>query len=202
MSALDNAIAKLESRFAPLSSRLEAMLETLSPRDRSLLLMLFSAGLLVIMGGGGWFLRSTLNDLESQLNEGRSTLAFIQGEAAEYDLAQGRVEEIEDELRKHQSTDLSTFMERAAKTAKVDDRLKSVRETSVTTLGSLEQKNYSVDVSRVTLQELLDFLYEVEGTGYPLKILSTNIKTTKVADAQLYNVKLDVAAFRLSEEEG
>ncbi len=201
MSKLNNIIARAESRLAPATSRIEALLESLTPRDRNLLIGLVTAATITIVASGGWLMKSTLSGLESNLAEGNNTLAFIQSEATEYEAAQSRVEEIESELRKHQETDFSTFIEQAAKSAKIDDRLKSVREISVTTLGTLEQKNYSVDVSRLTLSEFTDFLYEVEGRSYPLRIQSTDIKITKVAGTRLLNVKLDIAAFRLPEED-
>ena len=37
-------------------------------------------------------------------------------------------------------------------------------------LTGLEQKNYTVSVSRITLEQAIDFLWEVEGKGYPLRI--------------------------------
>ena len=68
-------------------------------------------------------------------------------------------------------------------------------------MGILEQKNYNVDLKKVTLDQLLNFLYETEATGYPLRIQNANIQTVRVSGEKKLTMRMEVAAYRLSEEE-
>lgn len=142
-----------------------------------------------------------LTSLETEIVAQEETLSFVKSAARDWQEAQTQLDGIEAELKKHGSTDLSAFLEQAAQSANIKDSLDSVRETSVTTIGNLEQKNYSVSLSKVSLDQFLNFLYEAEATGYPLRITSTNVKAKKRNDALQVTVKLEVAAFRLLEEE-
>lgn len=202
MSVVDNVTAQLDSAFAPIRSRLEPLLDSLSPRDRKLLLGLMAFAGLVLIGGAGWWMTSALDGMRAEIEDRKETLAFVRQELADYQASQAQLEAIEAELQKHAGTDFSAFMEKAATTAGMNDRLESVRPTSTTTIGTLEVKSYDVNVTRVTLQQMLDFLYAVETDGYPLRITNASIKGVKVAGARLLNIKLEVSAYRLLEEEG
>ncbi len=202
MSAVDNITARMDSAFAPLQSRLEPLLDSLSPRDRKLLLGLVTAAGLLLIAAAGWWMSATLDGMRADIEERRDTLAFVRQELAEYHASQAELDAIEAELQEHADTDFSAFMEKAATSAGMNDRLESVRPTSTTTIGSLEVKNFDVSVTRVSLEQMLDFLYAVETDGYPLRITNASIKGVKVAGTKLLNIKLEISAYRLLEEEG
>lgn len=201
MRALDNVRLRVSGALAPAISRVEAQLDTLSPRDRNLLFGMIAVAITALVGLGAWSMDRALNSLESEIVAQKETLAFVESAAADWKDAQVQLDSIEAELKKHGSTDLSAFLEKAAQSAAIKDNLDSVRETSVTTIGNLEQKNYSVSVSKVTLDQFLNFLYEAEATGYPLRITSTNIKAKKRKEELQITAKLEVAAFKLIEDE-
>jgi len=201
MSTIDNISASVGGVFGPLQSRLEPLLDSLSPRDRMLLLGLSVFGGLFVIAGVGWWMTSSLDGLRADIDDRKDTLAFVRQEIAEFDASQGQLEVIEEELKKHSGTDFSAFMEKAAESADMKDQLSSVRPTSTTSLGSLEVKNYDVKVNRVSLPQFLDFLYEVETDGYPLRITNAKLKGVTVSGAKLLNVTLEVSAFKLLQEE-
>jgi len=201
MSALDNISASVGGAFGPLQSRLEPLLDSLSPRDRMLLLGLSVFGGLLLIAGVGWWMTSSLDGLRSDIDDRKEALAFVRQEIAEYEASQEQLILIEEELKKHEGTDFSAFMEKAAESADMKDQLSSVRPTSTTTVGSLEVKNYDVKVNRVSLPQFLDFLYQVETDGYPLRITNAKLKGVTVSGAKLLNVTLEVSAFRLLIEE-
>lgn len=202
MSAITNISDRVGGIFGPIQSRLEPLLDSLSPRDRMLLLGMSGFFGLVLIAGAGWWMTSTLDDLRGEIDDRKDALAFVRSEVAEFEASQDQLEGIEEELKKHSGTDFSAFMEKAAESADMKDQLSSVRPSSTTTLGSLEEKHYDVSVNRVSLPQFLDFLYQVETNGYPLRITSANLKGVTVSGAKLLNVKLEVSAFRLLEEEG
>jgi hypothetical protein len=181
------------------TARVDAILEGLAPRDRKLLIGLTLFALVVLVGGGFFVMSGSLSAKETQLGERRADLNYVEVLAADYEASQVTLEEIEAELRKSGGQDLSAFLEKAATEVKIAENLDSVREKNVVELGSLEQKNYNVTVSRITQDQAVDFLYEVEGGGYPLKITSANFKVVKVKGEKFVTLKLDIAAYRLIE---
>lgn len=189
----------LATRMGHVTARVDAILEGLSPRDRKLLIGLVLFALVILVGGGFFIMSSSLDAKETQLAERRSDLNYVETLAEEYTSSQATLEEIEAELRKSGGQDLSAFLEKAATEVKIAENLDSVREKNVVELGSLEQKNYDVTVSRLTQDQVVDFLYEVEGGDFPLKISSANFKVVTVKGEKLVTLKLDIAAYRLLE---
>jgi len=189
----------LATRMGHVTARVDAILEGLAPRDRKLLIGLVLFALVILVGGGFFIMSSSLDAKEIQLAERRSDLNYVETLSEEYTSSQATLEEIEAELRKSGGQDLSAFLEKAATEVKIAENLDSVREKNVVELGTLEQKNYDVTVSRLTQDQVVDFLYEVEGGDFPLKISSANFKVVTVKGEKLVTLKLDIAAYRLLE---
>ena len=204
MSSVDNIRARADAAFNPIQSRIEPLIDSLSPRDRMLALGLVSFGGMVVVGFVGWWMNSTLAGLRTDIADRHETLAFVVEAAAEYASSQVELDRIEKELSRHAETDLSAFMEKAAQSAHLGenlDRANLTRTTEIPT-SSLEQKDYDVSLSKVELEKFLNFLHAIETDGYPLRITNAAIKSVTVRGEKLLNVKMDVAAFKLLEEEG
>ena len=204
MSAIDNAQARLDAALAPVQSRLEPLLDSLSPRDRKLLMGLMGAACVALIAAAGWWMTATLDGLRADIEERKDTLAFVRQSVAEYEANQTRLEQIETELKRHAGTDLAAFLEKAAESASIEER-PGVRHSATTQLGSLEAKTFSVNLSRVSLDQFLDFLYQIETNGYPLRITDSSVKGVKRSDTKVLNIKLDIVSYKLldsEEEEG
>lgn len=187
----------LQSRMGHVTARVDALLEGLSPRDRKLLIGLVFFALLVVVGGGFFLMNSTLDSLEGTLGERRADLKYVEDLQEQFEESQVTLEAIEADLRKSGGQDLSAFLEKAATEAKIGENLDSVREKNVVEVGTLEQKNYAVTVSKITQQQAVDFLHAVETGGYPLRITSANFKVVKIKGEKFLTLKLDIAAYRL-----
>lgn len=201
MSALDNLRARVAE--SPLMASLEASFDGLSARDRKLFIALVAFFALVLVGGGAFFMRNKLNALQAQVDSRRAALNAIRAQQSEYTEARARLDEIEEELKKHEGTPVSSFVERAASSAQIRDNLSGIKESGTQQIGNLQQLQHRIELSRVELPKLLDFLYELEGTGYPLRIKDASIKVVRVSGANMMNVSLDVASYRpMAGEEG
>ncbi len=192
----------LRARFAAIQARVEGILDGMSPRDRSLLLGLVGFVTVAIVLGGAWTMNNKLESLEDTRDKRIEDLNYVNRSLTEYQEAQIELQQIESDMARFDGQDLSSFLEKAADSAEIRDRLDSVRENSVVELGDLEEKNYSVKLSKVTLDQMVSFLYQVEATGYPLKITSAKFKRVKVSGEWLLNVTLEIAAYRLIKTEG
>lgn len=192
----------MRARLASLQARIEGLLDGMSPRDRNLFMGLVVFFSLVLVGGGAYMMNGHLNTLEKDRDARIADLDLLEGQLQDQAQAQLELERIQGEMAKFDGQDLSSFMEKAAEGASIRDRLESVRENSVSELDDLEEKSYSVKLTRVDLDQMVHFLYQVEATGYPLRITSAKFKRVKVSGEWLLNVTLEIAAYRLLKEEG
>ena len=74
-----------------------------------------------------------------------------------------------------------------------------MREKPGTTTGTLEERQYAISISKLTLDEYSNFLFEVEGAGYPLKIRTTKVKRRARGEEITLDVDMDISAFRMVE---
>lgn len=194
-------MSDVRTRFEAVRDRVQDALADMSPRDRGLLLGLFLTATVTVVGGGAWWMRGTLRDLGSRVESRSDSLHLLKVMASEHEVAIGQSDEIKAKLKKHSGTDMSSFLEQAAKNAGVADRLNQVREKSVTTSGVLEEKLYAVALSKLSTDEMSTFLFEVETSGYPLQIRSFKVKSRTRKGEKSLNVDMDIAAYRVVEDD-
>jgi type II secretory pathway component PulM len=182
-----------------LRGRFGDLVASMTPRDRRLFVGLVVFVYVAVVGGVFWLGRSQLRDLQGRVSDREETLTLVKALAA--DEAEGReqVRVIEEELKRNATQDLPSFMEKSTQNLGMSAQLLGVREKGTTTEGTLEEKTYGVELSKLSLQQLVDFLHEVETNRYPLKIRSTKVKTQTIAGQKVLNVSLEVSAFRLVE---
>jgi hypothetical protein len=109
------------------------------------------------------------------------------------------VAEIEEVLRQNESQDLPSFVEKAALKLGLGANLKAVKAKGTTTTGNIEEKAFTIEIDKVTVTQLTDLLFEMETTGYPLRIRSTRLKTSGPPGSRLLSGTLEVSRFKLDE---
>ena len=185
----------MRDRIEVILDRIQDVLADMTPRDRMLLLGLTIALLVAIVAGSSYAMKKSLDTLEGRVKERANDVQFVYTTAQEYADAQANLQVLEADLQKTSSVDLSAFLEQAAQKASIDSP-DSVREKSSTTEGNLEEKQFTVTLNDISLQQLSEFLYEAEASGYPLKIRTTKVKTRTKKDEKLLQVNMDISAFR------
>lgn len=186
--------------FGPLKARFSDVLANMSPRDRKLFVGLIVGAYVVVLGGMYWLASRQLADVQSRIASAEQTLGLVTGLAADQESAGAEAKRIDEQMQKYEGQDLPSFVERAAQKTGVSSNLQGVREKQVVTDGPIEEHMFTVDVSKVSLQQLVEFLYEVETTGYPLKIRTMKTKVVSVSGVKMLNVSMEVSAFRLLAE--
>jgi len=185
----------VRERIDDILDRIQDVLADMTPRDRSLLLGLTIVLLVAIVAGSSYAMKTSLDTLEARVKERANDVQYVYATAQEYADAQANLQVLEADLQKTSSVDLSAFLEQAAQKASIDSP-DSVREKSSTTEGNLEEKQFTVTLNDISLQQLSEFLYEAEASGYPLKIRTTKVKTKTKKDEKLLQVNMDISAFR------
>ena len=189
----------MRERLENILDRIQDVLADMTPRDRTLLLGLTIAVLLGLVVGSSYAMKRTLDTLETRVNDRAKDVEYVYTTAQEYADAQANLEVLEADLRNTSAVDLSAFLEQAAQKASIDSP-DSVREKASTIEGNLEEKQFTVTLNDVSLQQLAEFLYEAEASGYPLKIRTTKVKTRTKKEEKLLQVNMDISAFRAVQE--
>lgn len=188
------------SRFVEtLRGRFGDMVAAMTPRDRKLFVGLVVFVYTAVVGGALWFGRGQIAELQGRVADREETLTLVKLLAADQVAGADQVKTIEEELKRNANQDLPSFMEKAAQKVGISGQLQGVREKGTTTERTLEDKSYGVELSKLSLQQLVDFLHEVETSRYPLKIRNAKIKSQTLAGQKVLNVTLEVSAFRLVE---
>jgi type II secretory pathway component PulM len=185
----------------PVRARFAELVATMSPRDRALFVGLVAFVVASLLGGAWWLGSSYLGDVESRVEAKEETLAQIQALVAEHEAAAVQVAAIEADLRKNAGQDLPSFIEKKSSEAGLSANLQGVREKQIITEGTLEERTYGVELSKITLQQLTAFLHSIETDGYPLRVRTTKVKSVTQAGVKLLNVSMEVSAFKLVGEE-
>lgn len=183
----------------PVRQRFHGLVADMSPRDRNLFLGLVISAYVGILLVAGWGGKGLLDDLQSRIATRQSALTRMEELESTYVANEGKVKEIEDTLRKNASSDLPSYVEQAAQKYGLTGNLKAVREKGTSSQENLEEKQYTVDLDKVTLGQLTDFLFEVETNGFPMRIRTSRIKATGAPGTRLLTVTFEVSAFRLTD---
>lgn len=185
----------------PLRARFGGLVADMSPRDRALFLGLVLFAYLGVLGVAGWGGNALLRDVQSRIATKQAALTRLEAMEGEYVANSAKVVEIEASMRANGKQDFTAYAEKAAQKTGVATNLKAVREKGSTTEGNLIEKTYTVDLEKVTLGQLTDFLFEVEANGYPLRVRTARLKTTGPAGQRLLGASFEVATYKLDESE-
>ncbi len=175
----------------------------LPPRDRML-----AAGLIVStffggLGFGVYSMNKTIKSERQEIERLGKSVELIQVLQAEQASLESEVAQIEESLAKNATTDLSAFLEQSATKSGFNPKEKNmqVREKSTSKDGRLQEKVFSVSLSDLSTEEFSKFLFQTETSGYPLKIQTSTVKRRKRREEVTLNLSLDIAAYKLMEEE-
>ena len=191
------------SKFQLYKNRALETFSALPPRDRMLATSLIISTFFGGLGFGAYSMNTKLKTDRQEIERLEKSVELIQVLQAEQASLESEVAQIEESLAKNATTDLSAFLEQSATKSGFNPKEKSmqVREKSTTKDGRLQEKVFSVILSNLSTEEFGKFLFQTETAGYPLKIQTSTIKRRKRREEVTLNLSLDIAAYKLVEEE-
>ncbi len=183
-----------------ISGWFERQLESLSPRDRRLLLGLLGFGGFLFVFGLWWALSGVLSELGERVRGANDKLGQILVLKTELDQANQRLAAQEDRLAKFRDQPVSAWVEHLAQDHDVQNELRSVDEVDRESEGSLEQIQYKVELKKAQYDPMLDFLYGLESSGYPAQIEVATIKSSLGKDkSRVYDLTLEIVVYQVGE---
>ncbi len=199
-------MSTIGTRLSALQDRVQDTIADMNPRDRTMLGGLLAFGTVVVLGGGFWWMQSTLAALEARVSDRQDQLHMVGLLASDHNEAKTKAEEIKTKLAQYQTQDFSSFMEQAAKEVGVGEQLSSVRKKSESTNDRLQELVYSVKLTKLQQDQLVKVLHAVEASGYPVKVRTFKAKTRTSKGEKSIDVDMEVATYKVvaddAEEEG
>ena len=193
-------MSTLSTKVGAIQDRIQDALADMKPRDRALLLGLVLFVIVMVFAPSIWWMRSGLQTLEDQVADREDTLRRIEILAAENAEAEAEFVALSARLAAKADVDISSFMEKAADKVQIREKLDSVRKTTETDDGILQEAVYAVKLSDVSQQELANFLAEVEGSDMPMRIRSFKAKLRKRKGESTLHVDMDISSYKVVQD--
>ena len=182
------------------SAFIERQLETLSSRDRKLLVGLVSFMALGFVSVLWYSLYTVLDEKASRVRDVKSQLEIVKALELEHAAATSRLADSESRLGQYKGKRLSAHIEEVAQKRSLDqEMLRAVNEVGSEQIGNIKQTTYKVDLKGLDYADAYGFMYELETSGYPVHIKLADFKKTYVKKVKKLNVLLELVVFQLAE---
>lgn len=143
---------------------------------------------------------SKIGKMEKNLNLSKNEMGNIVYEIDDYSRKKSQLEAIEGGVKTGFDTALATTIESLAQKAQMQDNIESIKERPVAPSELFDESSVEVRISKITLQQLINFLYSIEyDKDKLLRVKDLRIKT-RFDNKQLLDVSFQVSTFRLQQE--
>jgi hypothetical protein len=161
-----------------LPARFQEQLETMSPRDRMLALVLVCGVALSFVGGVTWFLHGILEDKASRVRTAKENLAQVEEMGAQYTTLRAKIDAAEKRMGEFRSGQVNTYLENWANQTGVGTGLRQVKPGETQSVGDYKESEYRVDVQQADLDGIIKFLYAIETSPYPIRVKAAQFSVT------------------------
>ncbi|NCG19649.1 MAG: hypothetical protein GWP91_11635 [Rhodobacterales bacterium] len=189
----------MENPLNRVTEAVENQLEMMSPRDRKMLLGLFSFGSVVFIGFFCYTLYGIIDDKAGQVRAAKAELATVQMLQSAAVAANQQLVDQETRLKQYQGKRLSAHVEELATKRGLNDQLRNVNETSIEVIGTMKQTRYKVELKGINYEDAIGFLYDLETSGYPASVDLASFKATTVKREKKINLTLELIVFSLAD---
>ena len=199
MSALTTMTEDISVRIGNLAlvQKIEGVVESLSPRDRKLLIGLMGFFLILALGGATYLVDATLDKREAQVKTRQSQLTRIQEMVLDNQSILSRVERAEQGLKSQQDFIIQSYIEKEAEAAGIEkSKLPSIQVRSDNPGAFYKETLVEVELKEVTLASVVQFLHSVEYGTRPIHIRSVKINPKRRTRSEL-GVNIEMAVVSL-----
>jgi len=185
--------------MSALLEKLGSLWNTLSRRDRRLLVVMVLGVTLFI----GYFVvtgvRSKVRGLETSVTAQQRDLNTINSMIADLEESRARMAELETQLGGFQDFSVSGFLENTGDELKIADNIKGINDQGLTEGPFFDEHRYEVVLKKVTLEQLVNYLYKVQSAKEPMRIDRLTIRSNTRNREEL-SANVEVVFSRLKQE--
>lgn len=191
----------LKTKYSPLQhfslDNLFTSLGELSPRNKILALVLVGAVFVLILFLPVSLLSGKIKSLEREIASAQKGYLQVQDKLSEYEQIRAEIEGLEKQFGPGGGS-LSSRIESIAKESGIS--VDQVREKAPQETDYLEINSLEVKLSNISIQQLMEFLYNLENDkASPVRLRRIQIKP-RFSNRQLLDVSCEVATFILKKE--
>lgn len=171
----------------------------LSPQQQTLALIGAVAVIVLIILLPVSLASGRIGKMEKLLKQSKSEMGNIVYEIDDYNMMRDKLKMMEESLKTGYDTALSTTIENLASKAGIADSIESIKERPVVPSELFDESIVEVRLSKVTLPQLVDFLYSIEYDKTKMLRVKELRMRTRFDNKQIFDVAFQVSTYRLQE---
>jgi general secretion pathway protein M len=141
-----------------------------------------------------------IGKMDKSLKKNREEMGSIVSEIDSYNDMRGKLRSMESSLEKGFDTTLSTTLENLASKEGIKENIESIKERPVVPSELFDESIVDVRISKVGLEQLINFLYSIEYDRSKLLRVKELRMRTRFDNRQLFDVSFQVSTYRLQRE--
>lgn len=141
-----------------------------------------------------------IGKMRKGINKSSDAMADIVREIEDYENMQGEVDAMESSLKAGYDKAMSTTLESLASKSGIQDNIESIKDKPVVPSELFDESVVDVRLSKVTLPQLIDFLYSIEYDKRKILRVKDLRMKTRFDDKKLFDVTFQVSTFKLLKE--
>lgn len=180
-------------------ANLYSMYFGMTPREQTIALVAAAIVLLLVVVMPIYVAGNRITRLERDVAEGNKQIKEVMGAIELYNKKRSQLAGFQQQLSGGFDSSLSTTLETLADTNGIKDKIDSIKKKDSTPSETFDESSADVRLKKVTIQQLVDFLFAIE--HHPDKILrlkQLSIKT-RFDNKQEMDASFTVSTYRLLE---
>lgn len=174
----------------------------LQPKEQTIALIVAGFVLLLIVILPVSLAGGKLSSMEKTIGASKEQMDDVAREIGEYNREKSNLGSIESLLRSGYDTSIATTLENIATQSGVKENIDSLKERPATPSDLFDEAVVDIRIARVTLTQLVDFLYKIESEkGRVLRVKQLQTKA-RYDNRKLLDASMQVSTFKLSGEGG
>jgi len=171
----------------------------MTPREQTIALVAAAVILVLVVILPVMVASGKITKLQRSIDDGNSQLKNITREIDSLNEAKVQLKEAEDTLAGGFDASISTTLETLAGKAGIKDRIDSLKEKPAAASDLFDEASVDVRLKKVTLNELIDYLYSIEQNPEKLLRLKRLEIKPRFDNKKEFDIAFQVSTYRLLE---
>ncbi|MCX7943260.1 MAG: type II secretion system protein M [Deltaproteobacteria bacterium] len=185
----------MRKRFVQIRDSIKIWYESLSQKERIFVLIFFSSLFAVVFALMIVFISSSIRARYMDIEDKEKKLRDIIAQKDKYREAEQAQRTFEQRL-KNNNVNLFSFVEEISRRLQVDISDMNERESPVQKGDKIREQTLELNISKIPMDRLVDFMKEIEKGQYLVKIKKLKINTRYEKENRTLNVNMIVATYK------
>lgn len=172
----------------------------LPPQQQTIAMIAVAVGLIIIILLPISLASGKIGKMEKKLGLSQKEMGSIVHEIEDYGRMKEQLKEMEGRIKSGYDASLSTTLESLASKAGINENIESIKERPIVPSELFDESIVEVRVAKVTLPQLIDFLYSIENNKNKLLRVKDIRLKTRFDNKSLFDVSFQVSTYRLQQE--